>query len=234
MTTYATANFGRAESAAPVVASMDAVEHGLVAVGDVVLCAQEWDEGDRGYSDHQLGGKIFADWTIERFAEREPILLHTARKALSVKGHPAARGVPHQSPARTIQQVILEPERGGVETVVLNGHYPAGAHNGSRSPRVKVALLAGYVRMLAVHRRLIRHHHKAGRNVVWCMDTNWRNFPPMHRREVPVFHSGPDYIRAIPAKGRTVKAGPTKTIGMSIEPMHDCHYAEIHFPKEQP
>lgn len=236
MTVFATANFGRAKSAAPVRTSMDAVEHALHD-RDAVLCCQEWDEGDKGYSDHQIGAQIFtAPWQAIHEPTHEPILLNTTRQVVGTpQATPAARPVARWSPARSILDLVLASDTpGNADTAVLGGHYPAGPHQsaGHRSPRVMVQLGIGYARMLLVHRRRIRHHLKAGRNVVWCMDTNWRRFPKLHRREVQVFHTGPDYIRAIPAHGRRVAVGDTGTVPMSIEPLHDAHWAQINFPKQ--
>lgn len=228
MSVYAFANLGRAKHVEQVKSSMLTIRDTLDRFGAAVLCLNEIDEGDKTKpDDHTLLRRYFrfrGGWRKAHMRRRDPILaLDLALRQR--RWFRAAGGVPHQSPARQINEAVhRQPD--GPDVAVITGHYPAGAYNGQRPERIRAALLAGYDRMLTIHRERIKHHHRAGRHVVWAMDCNWRAFPALHRAEVQLAHHGPDYIRAIPAPGWTVSEGRGGEVHLDIEALHHLLWVE--------
>lgn len=196
------------------------------------LLLNEVDEADAA-DEHGILSTAFRRWEDHAWDSREPILT----KGLKVKrsrSYRAARGVARQSPSRPLHEVILD---GGddPDTVLIGGHYPAGAHNGQRPARVKVQLVAEYARMLAIHQARIRHHRRAGRHVVWAMDVNWRAFPRLHRAEGTLRAHGPDRVRVIPARGWEVACRRKGVVDLPVEALHPLLWALIEFrPVKRP
>lgn len=203
-----------------------------------ILCLNEIGEGDVSYDDRALLRAAFPGQRLLWGDTREPITIDqpTADKwtVLACQRQRAMSGIARQSPPRHLYETTLR--RGtGAEVALMTGHYPAGAHNGTRPAKVKAQLLAGYARMWRLERKAIRAHHKAGRDVISAMDRNWRKAPRGHRKERTVAHNGPDWIRVLPARGRAVEVVREGRIENSIEGFHPCLWVELAFTnKEKP
>lgn len=199
----------------------------MVGYVQAALLLNEVDEADQA-DEHGLLSTAFRVWQDHAWHSREPILtkgLYTRRE----HSFPAAPGVPHQTPARQIHEVIID---GGADPdiVLIGGHYPAGAHNGHRSPVVYALLMAGYARMQFVHRSRIHHHHRVGRHVVWAMDVNWRaHFPRLHRAEGTLAEHGPDLIRVAPASGWAAHRIHWGSVPLPVEQLHRLEWAVVEF-----
>lgn len=238
MTVYAVGNFGRAKRVGQVVSSMRRVAEKLRLLGrraGAVLFCNEIDEGDKTRpSDHNLLRDIFKTWVRAHMGRKDPILT-LGLKQRKRRWFKAAPGVPHQSPSRQINEsVIPAKKKGEPATVLLGGHYPAGAYNGERPEAIRRMLVAGYDSMQALHAARIQEHHRAGNHVVWGMDCNNRHFDRLHRAEVQVAHHGPDYIRVVPAPGWVFVVDDHGEIPMDIEKLHPCLWVDGHFEKEKP
>lgn len=191
-----------------------------------VLFFNEVDEADAA-NEHALIADEFPEWDRRAWDTREPILT-TGLRVLRGQSIAGAKGVARQSPGRPIHEVIAyNPD--GPDTVFIGGHYPAGAHNGSRPAAAFALLMAGYTTMLWKHRKRIRHHRKAGRHVVWAMDVNWRQFPRLHRAERTLRRFGPDRVRVIPAKGWKAKVLRNGRVPLPVEALHGLEWAVIRF-----
>lgn len=234
MTVYATCNFGRAKRVSSVTSTMVEIRNRLAKFDSAVLFCQEIDEGDKTKpADHALLRSIFSSWTRAHMARHDPILSRGVKQRRR-RWFRASPGVKHQGPARQVNESRIRTAKGEPDVVLLGGHYHAGVHNGDRPAKIKAELEAGYDRMLAIHRERILEHHAASRHVIWGMDTNWRDFPRLHRSEVSVAHHGPDYLRAIPAPGYAVLVTERGELHNDIESMHACLFAVIEFTKETP
>lgn len=220
-------NLGRGNVAQTTTALEKAAEQMDALPEPAVLFINEADEADAA-DEHSLISRFFPGWAKRAWETREPILtkaLHVLRDQSS-RG---AKGVARQSPARELHEVLVEVED-GPDVVFIGGHYPAGAHNGTRARAVFVLLMAGYTTMLYRHRKRIRHHRKAGRHVVWAMDVNWRlSFPRLHRLEKTMRRHGPDLVRVIPAKGWRVKRVRDGRVALPVEALHGLEWAVVQF-----
>lgn len=233
MTRYAFANLGRANRVGPVISSMETIRDHLETVPTAVLFLNEIDEGDETKpDDHTLLKRIFTGWVRAHFRRKDPILSR-GLKQTHRRWFRAAPGVPHQSPARQINESIIPSDnQDRPDVAVITGHYPAGAFNGERPAKVKAQLMEGYLNMQAIHAARIQVHHRAGRHVVWGMDCNNRKFPELHRAEVQLHHHGPDYLRAIPAPGWSVTVHHSGAVHLDIEALHELLWAEPAWKKE--
>lgn len=231
------ANVGRG-TVAQTRAAIHAIATKMDTFDQAALLLNEVDEADTA-DEHGLLSAAFRTWEDHAWDTREPILTRglTTKRAHS---RVAARGVPHQSPARPINEVTID---GGTDPdiVLIGGHLPAGAHNGHRAPVVKAQLVVQYVAMLRQLRKRIRHHRKAGRHVVWAMDVNWRHLPRLALDEGTLTAHPPDYVRVIPARGWTAHRLRVGNTPLPIEQLHRLEWAVVEFrpvkqhpPKETP
>lgn len=191
------------------------------------LFLNEIDEADAA-DEHGILSTAFRKWEDNAWGSREPILTKgvEVKRSRSLR---AARGVARQSPARPIHEVVIDGGDGRPDVVLIGGHYPAGAHNGQRAARVRVQLVTEYARMLALHRRRIRHHRRKGRHVIWAMDVNWRRFPRLVAAEGTLRAHGPDRVRVIPARGYHAHRRDHGAVDLPVEPLHRLEWADVEF-----
>jgi hypothetical protein len=224
------ANVGRADNADQVRTALQRIKDRLAGYDHRALLLNEIDEGDEtSPSDHELVDQKYGGYAKPNppWTSREPILT----KGLTVKwtqSHHGGNGVPNQSPARQLHEVIVdgfnEPD-----IALLGAHYPAGAHNGDRPPDVRDQLLHEYGKLQDKHKARLKHHLAEGRHVVWGMDCNWTDFPGLHDREKTMRHYKPDYIRAVPAQGWSVTKENGGQVDLPIEDLHKLQWAVIDF-----
>jgi hypothetical protein len=224
------ANLGRANNADQVRTALQKIWDKLSNYDTRVLFLNEIDEGDEtNPPDHELVLDKFNKYDRPQppWSGREPILT----KGLTVQwsqSHPGGAGVPNQSPARPLGEVVVSPAD-GPQIAFLGAHYPAGAHNGDRPPAVRDDLMREYNKLQDVHTERLRHHMDEGRHVVWGMDCNWTSFPPLHDREKTMRHYKPDYIRAVAASGWTLSKEAGGQIDLPIEDLHKLQWAVLKF-----
>jgi hypothetical protein len=225
------ANIGRANNADQVRTALRTIHDRLDGYDlPKVLNLNEIDEGDTtNPDDHTLVGQEFGDnWAKPHppWKSREPILARHVTITHSNK-HAGCPGMSGQTPARDLWEVRVDGED-GPDVVVLNAHYPAGAHNGDRPPDVKDELLDLYAELKQVHVGRIRNAMDNGRHVLWAMDTNWPDMPLLHDREKTLSHGGPDWIRVVPAPGWKAEKTGGGTASLPIDG-HDYRFATVKF-----
>lgn len=225
-------NLGRADNAQEILNSLEPFDH----KPNRVILLNEIREGDKGYDEMKLVRQKLDDthrWYFPR--TKEPIgvpdqMVKQVRKSRIVG---IFKGVARQSPARMLLEIIFEPdEKGEPETVLLGGHFYAGAKNGQRKWAVKKLLIFLYNRMFNKLKRRAKKHNRKGRHVEYFMDTNWRGFPKVHPDEETLFNDWPDVGRVIPAPGYKVVNKNHRTRNMDVEKHHDAHLTEHEFVKK--
>lgn len=216
----------------------------------IMLFTEEMDEGDKTRpSDHSLLKQVFRPFRRIHMSTRTPILL-LGFKGRGAKISPVVgvhrskkfRGVPRQSPHRSVVEIRPRKEAGfrywtkerraTPDIVGMGGHFPAGSRNGHRRPAVKVLLDALYDAMLVVWRGRIAYHHARGRHVVIGTDGNNRRMPRLHPNAVRIMAHPPDYLDVVPAKGYRVRVTGRWLTKNHFEGFHAGMVARIKFEKK--
>lgn len=229
-------NLGRTGHASTVHDAMTVIRRSIGSKR-AVLGLIEIDEGDKTRpSDHALIRTVFTPlrgWRKTWMGKREPILSHRIKPHRHLgESVGACVGLAGETPARS-WQVSVYPTPDGLVAVV-NGHPPAGAHNGERTAVARRELLDRYSAVEVAERHLVAELLKipdiAG--VVTVADRNRRDYEPIHGpHEVIVAHHGPDYITAIPAVGHRVRHGRAVSVAQPVEKLHRLLGVPIWFPK---
>lgn len=228
------ANLGRGTAANVKRSWVDLANH---AADCDAVCPVEVDEGDKGYSDHELMRMAFgtpewkptpADWA----KIHEPILV---RKGVHVKRSRriwAGRSVKHQSPARGLSVDVID-GYAHPDIDLVSTHFAAGYLNGTRPPAIKRLLGLSWNATRAALVLRAHYAHLRGRHFVAVMDTNDRGFKRLHRGEVRLFASGPDLGVCVPARGWRVTFTHTE-VATFIEKIHQGHKVALTFTRSSP
>lgn len=227
------ANLGRAQNADQVRTALQKIWDKLSNYDERFLFLNEIDEGDEtNPPDHELVLDKFNKYDRPNppWSGREPILIKGPPVNWS-KSHPGGAGVPNQSPARPLGEVVVDPEE-GPQIALLGAHYPAGAHNGDRPPDIREQLKREYGKLQSIHTERVAHHLNEGRHVIWGMDCNWTSFPKLHDREKTMRHYKPDYIRAAAAPGWSLSCEANGQINLPIEDLHKLQWAVLNFQEK--
>ena len=244
MVVVATCNVGRKAGVALTRSYLEAVRNGVPQGRHLtVIFFQEIGEGDLpGVDEHQLLRDVFrrADgWHLAAMGTREPI----AWRAKVGDWHPvgpveidhAMKGLAHQTPGRTVQNLLLGDATSDRLASFIGAHPPAGAWNGHRAPGIKRILLAGWARVFAVTQTTMRLALDVGADVFVAQDTNRRRIPKWLRRQVDaVARRVIDRIAAVAGRGRRAKVTDTGEIHNPFEGLHPCRWAAYTIrPKEK-
>jgi hypothetical protein len=188
----------------------------------VMLC--EINEGDRN-DELALAKRVFKGWKFYNQGSREPVGLspdmHHARGRVTWVPDTS---VPRWSPTRSVNVLHLY----GENTSLIGGHPAAGAYHGDRPAAARRALIKSWDATFAAHRMLEASLHKRGRNVVWAMDVNRVDMPPVVPGEREVYAAVTDHARVLPADGWEVRAKFLRRVPFRID-SHDGQIFRVRF-----
>lgn len=226
--TYAFANVGRGSDGA----DQDALKALFDAMPDkrwvVFLC--EINEGD--HNDELALAKRLAPAGSRFYAQatREPIVLSPDfAKARSRVHWVPDSSVQHWSPRRSVNVVHLP----GETISVIGAHPAAGAYHGDRPLAARGLLRTSWDNTHRIHRQIETGLHKRGRDVVWAIDYNRTDLPPIAPGEQTVFHDVTDWGRVLPAKGHVADFKYVRTVQFHVD-SHDGHVMRGRLTKEKP
>ena len=182
----------------------------------VFLC--EINEGDHN-DELALAKRIFKGWRFYCQRSREPIALSPdwPRARSRVVWVPDS-SVKRWSPQRSINVVHLPDEN----TTLIGAHPAAGAYHGDRPAAAKELLVKSWDKTFATHRLIETSLHERDRNVVWAVDYNRLDLPPIAAGEKTVFHDDTDWGRVLPAAGYEASFHYVGRVQFNVD-SHDGH-----------
>jgi hypothetical protein len=160
---------------------------------------------------------------------REPIVLSPdfARARSRVVWVPDT-AVKKWSPPRSINLVHLP----GENTTLIGAHPAAGAYHGDRPATAKRLLVKSWDKTFATHRLIEESLHARGRHVVWAIDYNRVNLPPVVTGEREVFADVTDHGRVLPADGWHAETKYLGRVDFRVD-SHDGHRFRVRFTEKE-
>jgi hypothetical protein len=187
-----------------------------------VICLQEIDEADAP-EEMEIISRITRNTHVIIGANTAiPILVPRQFLILGERQTLAAKGLAKFSPARPINEVLLQ-LRPDLKVVVFNTHLP-------------IDRLQTLTRRLQVRRKLRARARARLLQMfggVWAADTNThRGWPTIVRGETTVINAGIDKSKAWAPPGYHVEVSDRQQVDLTIDG-HDAHGARVRFIKEK-
>jgi hypothetical protein len=220
--TFSFQNLGRAETSATGV--FNQIKNGLGDRQNVVYNFAEIDEGDedRGPIDeHGALKAVFGDQGWSQFTQREPTLNRldasvwkmTNSNSIFLHGSaPASAGC--TGPARELSVTQFQHRKmSDIKLAVVNTHFITHAYN---DPPYNPGCQQLWNTAWSKLKDHVASLHDRGYDVVVTADFNRHSdMPTMHADARLMLHDGPDYIYAVPSKGRKITDSSTGIIDTS-------------------
>ncbi|MDG9719108.1 hypothetical protein [Streptomyces sp. DH24] len=190
---------------------------------------QEIREGDGDSRERSYITRYFGDAYANPFlwhdtAYRVPLSVPAPWTVVSRGSTFVHGGISGVTPPRWINEAVVRHSRHpALEFALINTHYIANAHNGSRNPDLRDE----WDLHKQKHKDRVLAHHRAGRAVIWTADTNNPDYARATgwKAERQVFFRGIDRINWMPGDGRVrLELLGTRTVDMRVDG-HDARVA---------